>query len=60
MQFSKNGELMAYSYCEKDSDWKTIRIMNLTSKVDFPEVINFVKFSKPVWTHDNVGFFYGV
>jgi len=56
--FSEDGELTAYGLSSKGSDWVTIRVKNVTSGQDYPEVIEQVKFSNYEWTSDNQGFFY--
>lgn len=58
LSFSNDGELLAYQLQEKGSDWVTIRVRNVSTGVDFPEVLAQVKFSGVEWTLDNKGFFY--
>jgi prolyl oligopeptidase len=59
IEFSEDGNLLAYGVSRSGSDWNTISIKNVTTGEDFPESLTRVKFSAIAWTHDNLGFFYG-
>jgi prolyl oligopeptidase len=55
---SPNGELLAYSTATAGSDWNDIRVRNVATGADAPDVVKWIKFSEPSWTNDNRGFFY--
>jgi len=59
-EFSKDGELFAYGLSSKGSDWVSIRVRNVSSGRDYPEVLTNVKFSGIAWLPNNEGFFYAV
>jgi len=56
--FSEDGELLAYGLSSKGSDWTTLRVKNVTTGQDYPEVLYEVKFSQVKWLKNNEGFFY--
>jgi prolyl oligopeptidase len=58
LELSDNGSLLAYSSAISGSDWTTIRVRDLTTGQDLPDLVKWVKFSEPSWTNDNRGFFY--
>lgn len=58
--FSDDGSLMAYSLSESGSDWNEIKIRDIETGDDYPDVLKRTKFPTISWTHDNKGFFYGV
>lgn len=53
---SINGKYLAVSLSKAGTDWRTIRVRDLETKKDLPDIIDWVKFSNIAWT-DN-GFFY--
>ena len=56
--FSKDGKMLAYGVSSGGSDWQEIKIRQVESGIDFPEVIRWCKFSSIAWRHDNQGFYY--
>lgn len=58
--FSADGNFIAYSLSENGSDWVKIKIRDMRTGKDLPEVVTKVKFSSMSWTHDNKGLFYSV
>jgi prolyl oligopeptidase len=55
---SDDGRLVAYGLAVSGSDWNTIRIRDIASDKDLPDLVQWVKFSEPSWTKDSKGFFY--
>jgi prolyl oligopeptidase len=55
---SDNGRLLAYGVAASGSDWNIIRVRDITTNRDLPDLVRWVKFSGPSWTKDNQGFFY--
>lgn len=58
--FSDDGNLMAYGLSESGSDWIKIKIRDVKTGKDYPDVLDKVKFSSMSWTKDNQGLFYCV
>lgn len=59
LEFSEDGSLLAYAISAAGSDWVSIKVRDVEG-VDYPDVLEQVKFSVISWTHDNKGFFYAV
>ena len=55
---SKNGNFLCFSKSASGSDWNTIHCMDLRHKSQFPECLEFCKFSSTTFTHDELGTFY--
>ena len=56
--FSRDGTLLAYGVSSRGSDWQEIKIRQVDSGTDYPEVIRWCRFSSIAWRHDNQGFYY--
>ena len=56
--YSRDGSLLAYGLSSSGSDWQEIRIRNVDSGEDYPEVLKWCKFARVAWKPDNSGFFY--
>lgn len=57
--FSHDGSVCAYGLSESGSDWVKIKFKNVDTGEDYPETLQYTKFFRPTWTHDNKGIFYG-
>ena len=55
---SDDGTLLAYAISKSGSDWQEIRIRDVATGEDLPDLIEWVKFSGLSWTKDGKGFFY--
>src|SRR6218665_1275107 len=53
-----DGNLLAYGVATAGSDWKELRVRDVRTGKDLPDVIKWVKFSNASWTGDGKGFFY--
>ena len=58
-KFSKSGDLYAYSIARSGSDWVTIYLQDSKGN-KLEDVIEWAKYTKISFTHDEKGFFYGV
>ncbi|TDJ71495.1 MAG: S9 family peptidase [Planctomycetota bacterium] len=56
--YSEDGRFLAYGLSDGGSDWRTYRIRDLETGEDLEEVLEWIKWGTPAWTHDNAGFFY--
>jgi prolyl oligopeptidase len=55
---SDDGRFLAYGVSASGSDWNEIRIRDIETEKDLPDVVKWVKFSELSWTKDSKGFFY--
>jgi prolyl oligopeptidase len=55
---SKDGTLLAYALSASGSDWQEIRVRDVSTRQDLPDVIHWCKFTSIAWRHDGSGFFY--
>ncbi|HMG16057.1 MAG TPA: prolyl oligopeptidase family serine peptidase [Saprospiraceae bacterium] len=56
MGHSKDNKYLAYTKSAAGSDWSEIRVIDLDTRKDIPDVINWVKFSGAAW--QGHGFYY--
>ncbi|MEN0005438.1 MAG: prolyl oligopeptidase family serine peptidase [Bacteroidota bacterium] len=54
--FSEDDKYVAYTQSEGGSDWREIRVMEIATKKEMPDVLKWVKFSGAAW--DGNGFYY--
>jgi prolyl oligopeptidase len=55
---SEDGRFLAYGVAASGSDWNDIRVRDIHTGDDLPDVVQWIKFSDPSWTKDSKGFFY--
>jgi prolyl oligopeptidase len=55
---SDDSRLLAYGIAASGSDWNEIRVRDIDTDQDLPDVVKWVKFSEPSWTKDSKGYFY--
>jgi len=58
MGLSDDGEMLAYGTSVSGSDWETWRVRGVEDGVDFPDVLERIKFSSVAWAKDGSGFYY--
>ena len=56
LSFSEDGKYAAYSISEAGSDWRTIKVMEVDSRKELEDEVNWAKFSGISWAGD--GFYY--
>ncbi|HEY2297369.1 MAG TPA: prolyl oligopeptidase family serine peptidase [Jatrophihabitans sp.] len=56
---SPDGALVAYSYSEAGSDWRTWRVREVATGADREDIVRWSKFTEPAWLPDSSGFVYG-
>lgn len=55
---SPDGTLIAYALSEAGSDWRTIRVREVATGADLPDVLTWTKWVDPTWMPDGSGFLY--
>jgi prolyl oligopeptidase len=58
LDFTKDGSLVAWGQSVGGSDQQTIRIRNVATGEDLPDVLDNMRFSSIAWLPDNSGFFF--
>jgi prolyl oligopeptidase len=56
---SPDGTLVAYSYSEAGSDWRTWRVRRVADGTDLSDEVRWAKFTEPAWLPDGSGFVVG-
>lgn len=57
-QPNDDGTLVAWAKSDGGSDWRTIRVRDVASGRDLPDVIEWAKFTQIAWLPDSSGFYY--
>ena len=55
---SPDGRLIAYAIAEGGSDWNTLRVLDVDSGENLPEVITRTRYTQVGWLSDSRAFFY--
>ncbi len=55
---SEDGAYLAYGISRSGSDEQQVRIRNIETGKDLPEVLNWCRFTSIAWKHDASGFYY--
>ena len=58
IEVTDDGKLMAYALSEAGSDVEKVRVKDVATGKDLPDVLDWVKFSGLTWMKDGSGFFY--
>lgn len=58
LEFSDDGNLLAYGVQKAGSDWRTWKVMDVESGKQLSDELNWIKFGSVSWTKDSKGFFY--
>jgi prolyl oligopeptidase len=58
LSFTRDGSFMAYGLSTSGSDWQSIKIRNVSTGEELPDVIRHCKFTNAAWKPDNSGFYY--
>ena len=57
-QPSDDGKLLVYAVQDGGTDWRTLKVRNVATGQDLPDVIEWVKSSAIAWKKDGSGFYY--
>jgi prolyl oligopeptidase len=55
---SDDGAHLAYAVQDGGTDWRTVKVIDVSTGALLPDDVKWVKFSRIAWTHDGRGFFY--
>ena len=55
---SDDGKHLVYSLSKAGSDWQELRVRDVATGQDLPDLLQHIKFSEASWTKDGKGFFY--
>lgn len=56
--YTEDGSLLAYGLSASGSDWQEVRVRDVASGEDYPDLIRWTKFASLAWKADKSGFFY--
>jgi prolyl oligopeptidase len=54
VSISSNGKILAYGISKAGSDWVEIHFLNIETKKDLPDVLQWVKFSSMSWKGEGI------
>ena len=55
---SNDGRLVAFGLSQGGADWRTIHVRDVDTGKDYPDEVQWARFTDISWTADNKGFFY--
>jgi len=55
---SPDGRYLAYALSEGGADWAEVKVRELSTGKDLPDLVRWFRFSSISWTKDGAGFFY--
>jgi prolyl oligopeptidase len=55
---SPDGRYLAYALSQGGADWADVRVREIATGRDLPDVVRWFRFSRISWTKDGQGFFY--
>ncbi|MBN2694726.1 S9 family peptidase [bacterium] len=58
INITKDGKIMVYGLSENGSDWRTYKIKNIETGIDYPEIFSDMRWPSITWLSDNSGFYY--
>ncbi|CAN0450651.1 unnamed protein product, partial [Ectocarpus sp. 12 AP-2014] len=58
VDFSKDGDKLAYGISKKGSDWFSVHVKDVVTGKDLPDVVDWCKFGGITWEEGARGFFY--
>jgi prolyl oligopeptidase len=56
---SPDGCFLAYALSQGGADWAEVRLRDIATGNDLPDIVRWYRFSTIAWTQDGKGFFYG-
>jgi prolyl oligopeptidase len=57
-QPSEDGKYVAYAVQDGGTDWRTIKVRDVATGQDLPDVVEWAKYSNTAWAGDGSGFYY--
>src|SRR5262249_48310072 len=58
MEFSQDGEYLAYGVAESGSDWTSWKVLEVATRRPLADELKWIKFGSVSWAADSKGFFY--
>ncbi len=57
-QPSPDGRYLAYALSQGGADWAEVRVREIATGRDLPDILHWFRFSEIAWTKDSKGFYY--